>query len=108
MGIYEMREDRKKRGEPFYTEQEVLDLVDEARKARRVSEADAAAGAGTKREAAQTPNGDDSEWTFMGKDMKWSKFWQMRHELRQRNGRYFTEREILELVAEAKRDSYGK
>ena len=60
------------------------------------------------RDAAQAPSDDDSEWTFMGKDMRWSKFWQMRHELRQRNGRYFTEPEILELVAEARREAHAR
>ena len=104
MGIFdEMREDLRRRNGRYYSEQEVLDLVDEARRAKR-----APVATETKREVAQTPNDDDSEWTFKGKDMRGNKFWQMRHDLRQRNGRYFTEQEILGLVAEAKREIYGK
>ena len=35
-------------------------------------------------------------------------FDEIREDLRRRNGRYFTEQEILGLVAEAKREIYGK
>ena len=104
MGIFdEIREDLRRRNGRYFTEQEVLDLVDEARRAKRTLDATEA-----KREGAQAPSDGDSEWTFNGKDMRGNRFWRMRHDLRQRNGRYFTEQEILGLVAEAKREIYGK
>ena len=98
MGIFdEIREERKRRGERFYTEQEVLDLVDEARRATVPNPAEGKNEAGVG--ATHGPGANDGVDLGDGDDCF---IWKIRKERKERGERFYSEREVIDLVDEAK------
>ena len=100
MGIFDEIEDLRRRNGPYFSEQEVLDLVDEARRATDPNRAEARNEAGA-RATHGSDAGDDVD-LGEGDDCV---IWKIRKERKERGERFYSEREVIDLVDEARRET---